>query len=205
MKLLTSLTSPYGRKIRVVLAEKHIDYELIMVQTNDPNNGLSLINPLGKVPVLLLDDGQALYDSPVIAEHLDDVSPVGRLIPKDHRQGIRVKLMEALADGITDAAVLVILERRRPAKQQSSEWITKQTAKITQGLAALSKELNDQKWMMSTRFSLADISVGCTLGFLDFRLPDLDWRAQHPNLADFLIRLAKEKPSFTDTAPPVDV
>lgn len=201
MKLLTSLTSPYGRKIRVVLAEKHIDCERVIVQTGDPDCDLSRFNPLGKVPVLILDDGQALYDSPVIAEHLDEVSPVGRLIPQDHRQAIRVKLKEALADGITDAAVLVLLERRRPAQQQSPEWVARQMQKIERGLAALSTELGEQKWLLANRYSLADIAMGCMLGFLDFRLPDIDWRTPHPNLADFLNRLTAEKPAFADTAP----
>ncbi|MDR3412787.1 MAG: glutathione S-transferase N-terminal domain-containing protein [Formivibrio sp.] len=202
MKLLTSLTSPYGRKIRVVLAEKHIDCDLVIVQTGDPDCDLSRFNPLSKVPVLILDDGQTLYESRVIAEHLDEVSPVGRLIPQDHRQAIRVKLKEALADGITDAAVLVLLERRRPQQQQSPEWITRQMKKIEQGLSALSAELGDQKWLLANRYSLADIATGCMLGFLDFRLPDIEWRTAHPNLADFLLRLMAEKPAFSDTAPP---
>ncbi len=202
MKLLTSLTSPYGRKIRVVLAEKHIDCERIIIQTGDPDFDLFQLNPLGKVPVLILDDGQALYDSPVIAEHLDEVSPVCRLIPQDHRPAIRVKLKEALADGITDAAVLVLLERRRPAPQQSPEWITRQMKKIEHGLAALSAELGEQKWLLANRYSLADIATGCMLGFLDFRLPDIDWRTSHPNLLDLLNRLTTEKPAFADTAPP---
>lgn len=202
MKLLTSLTSPYGRKIRVVLAEKHIDCERVIVQLGDPDCDLTHFNPLGKIPILILDDGQTLYDSPVIAEHLDEVSPVGRLIPQEHRQAIRVKLKEALADGIVDAAVLVLQERRRPAHQQSPEWIARQLNKIEHGLAALSAELGEQKWLLANRYSLADIATGCMLGYLDFRLPDIDWRTPHPNLADLLNRLTAEKTAFADTAPP---
>lgn len=201
MKLLTSLTSPYGRKIRVVLAEKHIDYELIITQTAEPSGDLMQHNPLGKVPTLILDDGQALYDSPVIAEHLDEISPVGKLIPQEHRQSIRVKLKEALADGITDAAVLVVQERRRPSEHQSQEWIDRQMKKIEYGLAALAVDLGEQKWLLANRYSLADIAAGCMLDFLDFRLPDLNWRTIHPNLAQYLSRLHAEKPIFAETAP----
>lgn len=202
MKLLTSLTSPFGRKIRVVLAEKHVECELVVTLPFEQAEELATHNPLGKVPVLILDDGQVIYDSPVIAEHLDDVSPVGRLIPKDHRQSVAVKRREALADGITDAAVLVLLERRRPAKQQSPEWINKQMQKVERGLTALSEELGEQKWLMGNRYSLADIAAGCMLAFLDYRLPDIDWHDRHPNLVAFLARLEKEKPAFAETAPP---
>lgn len=204
MKLLTSLTSPYGRKIRLVLAEKRIDYELVQMLPNDPDNGLSLLNPLGKVPVLILDDGLALYDSPVIAKYLDEVTPVGRLIPKEHRQGIRVKLLEALSDGITDAAVLVVLEGRRPRAQQSSEWIAKQMLKIERGVAAMAKELGEQKWFCDSRFSLADIAAACTLAYLDLRIPNFDWRKLAPNLEQFLSLVEKEKPEFAATKPPTE-
>ncbi|SFN17243.1 glutathione S-transferase [Formivibrio citricus] len=204
MKLLTSLTSPFGRKIRIVLAEKRIECELVETNPFDPENSLSQANPLGKVPVLLLDDGAAVYDSRVIAEYLDNISPVSRLIPQDHRQAISVKRREALADGITDAAILILLERRRPARQQSREWVARQMTKITQGLVTLSEELGERKWLMGDAFSLADIATGCMLGFLDFRLPDIDWRTQHPNLVNFLNRLKKETPAFTETAPPAN-
>ncbi len=202
MKLLTSLTSPYGRKIRIVLAEKHIECERLVPEAGTPTGDVLHFNPLGKVPVLILDDGQALYDSPVIAEHLDEISPVGKLIPQDHRQGIRVKLKEALADGITDAAVLVVLERRRPIEQQSQDWIKRQMQKVAHGLAALSTELGEQKWLLANRYSLADIATGCMLGFLDYRMPEFDWRTTYPNLASFQQRLETEKPAFAETAPP---
>lgn len=201
MKLLTSLTSPFGRKIRIVLAEKHIECELVETNPFDPENGLPQINPLGKVPALILDDGAAVYDSRVIAEYLDNISPVSRLIPQDLRQAISVKRREALADGITDAAVLILLERRRSAHQQSQDWIARQMTKITQGLVTLSTELGDRKWLLGEPFTLADIASGCMLSFLDFRLPDIDWRTQHPNLSHFLARLEKEAPAFAETAP----
>ena len=201
MKLLTSLTSPYGRKIRVVLAEKHIEYELIITQAADPACDLMQHNPLGKVPILILDDGQVLYDSPVIAEHLDEISPVGKLIPQDHRQSIRVKLKEALVDGITDAAVLIVQEHRRPSEKQSQEWIDRQMKKVEHGLATLSVDLGENKWLLANRYSLADIAAVCMLDFLELRLPDLDWRTPYPNLAQYLNRLNAEKPIFAETAP----
>ena len=116
MKLLSSQTSPYARKVRIALAEKKIEYELVEASPWDAGTSVPAINPLGKVPVLMLDDGTALYDSRVIVEYLDTVSPVSRLIPEPSRQRIAVKRWEALADGICDAAVLIVRESKRPAR-----------------------------------------------------------------------------------------
>ena len=126
MKLIASYTSPYARKVRIALAEKKIECDFVeespwAAQTTVPN-----YNPLGKVPVLVLDDGTTLFDSRVIVEYLDTVSPVSRLIPEPNRQRIVVKRWEALADGVCDAAVAIVLEGKRPARQQNKDWLDRQ-------------------------------------------------------------------------------
>ncbi|MCX7204921.1 MAG: glutathione S-transferase [Proteobacteria bacterium] len=202
MKLITSYTSPYGRKVRIVLAEKRIDYQLVEDNPWAPESSISALNPLGKVPILLLDDGRTLYDSRVIVDFLDHSSPVGKLIPQDHRQAISIKRREALADGISDAAVLIRLEQMRPANLQSTEWITLQQSKIERGLEHIANELDEKKWWGGDLFSLADVALGCTLAYLDFRLPGLNWQSRYPNLHKFYSKL-EERPSFTETAPPM--
>ncbi|WP_028454193.1 glutathione S-transferase N-terminal domain-containing protein [Chitinilyticum litopenaei] len=200
MKLITSLTSPYGRKVRIVLAEKRIDCELVLTDTSQPDHAALEHNPLGKVPVLLMDDGKPVYDSSVIVEYLDHVSPVSRLIPNGPRQVVSVKRREALADGVLDAAVAVVAERRRPAAQQSTEWIAKQTGKIERGVIALAEDLGEKKYLLDDSYTLADIAAGSMLAYLNFRLPELEWASHHPALAAYLHRL-EERPSFQETRP----
>ena len=201
MKLFASPTSPYARKARVMLAEKRIDHELVPTDVWDDKSELLSINPLGKVPCLLLDDGTALYDSPVIMEYLDHVTPVGQLIPEQKRQRIMAKRWEALGDGVLDAAITIVLEKRRPAQQQSPDWIARQSGKIERGLKVISDDLGDQPWCMGHSFSLADIVVGCALFYLDFRFAEVNWRGAYPNLAVYTEKLAKRN-SFKNTAPP---
>jgi glutathione S-transferase len=146
MKLIATLTSPYARKVRIALAEKKFEYALVEDSPWTPGNAVAAVNPLGKIPVLVLDDGTALFDSRVIVEYLDTVSPVSRLIPEPSRQRIAVKRLEALADGICDAAAAIVLERRRPAPQQSAEWIERQQRKIDLGVGVLAAEVAERPW-----------------------------------------------------------
>jgi glutathione S-transferase len=201
LKLIASPTSPYARKVRIVLAEKKVEYQTIESSGWSPGNPLHAYNPLGKLPVLILDDGTHLYDSRVIVEYIDLVSPVSRLIPEPARQRIAVKKWEALADGICDAASAIVIERRRPAALQSDEWVDRQRRKIDEGVAELARELGDKTWCYGEAWSLADIATGCALGYLDLRHAELDWRDLHPNLARFAEKLAK-RPSFADTVAP---
>jgi glutathione S-transferase len=201
MKLIGTVTSPYTRKVRVVFAEKRIDYEFEVQSPSDPDTRVPEFNPLGKVPVLVLDDGTHLFDSRVIVEYIDTVSPVSRLIPEPNRQRIEVKRWEALADGICDAMIAVVLESRRPAKQQSKAWIERQQQKLDASVAEFSRELGDHAWCNGESYTLADIAAGCALGYLDFRNPELDWRRSYPNLARLAEKLAK-RPSFQETEPP---
>lgn len=200
MKLIGSLTSPYVRKARIVLAEKKIEYEFVLDNPWNADTGVAKLNPLGKVPVLVLDDDSTLFDSRVIVEYLDSVTPNNRLLPAAGRERIRIKRWEALADGVLDAAVAAFLETKRPKQEQSENWISRQREKIDRSLEMMSEELGDQPWCTGNAFSLADVAVGSALGYLDFRLGDINWRERHANLA----RLSDElmaRPSFAETVP----
>ena len=201
MKLIAALASPYSRKVRVVLAEKKIEYEFIIENPGDPATRVPEYNPLGKIPVLILDDNTTLFDSRVIVEYLDHASPVGRLIPDDTRARTQTRRWEALADGCTDAANAVVVEKRRAADKQSAEWIARQQGKIDRALKAMSEELGNRNWCSGDHYSLADIAVGCALGYLDIRLPDTHWRRDYQNLEKLAEKLNK-RPSFVDSAPP---
>jgi len=201
MKLYASLTSPYARKVRIAFAEKKIEYDLVEDSPWEASTQVPNHNPLGKVPVLLLDDGTTLFDSRVIVEYLDTVSPVSRLIPEPHRQRIVVRRWEALADGICDAAAAIVLENRRAAKQRDGAWIERQRRKIDAGLKELATDLGDRGWCNGEAYSLADIATGCALGYLDFRHPAIDWRGNYPNLVRLADKLLK-RTSFAETRPP---
>ena len=202
MKLIGTPTSPYTRKVRVVLAEKRIDYEFVVDSPNDAATQVPTYNPLGKVPVLVTDDGANIFDSRVIVEYLDSASPVTKLIPEDIRQRIQVRRWEALADGCTDAAVAVAMEKRRAPTQQSAKGlIARQQGKIDRALAVMAEDLGARNWCGGEAYGLSDIAVGCALGYLDLRVPDLNWRKAYPNLTRLTERLA-QRASFKDTAPP---
>lgn len=201
MKLLGGTISPYTRKVRIVLAEKKIDCDFEQVDVNPPDNPVNAHNALGKVPTLVLDDGTALFDSRVIVEFLDNVSPLGRLIPEENRERVAVRRWEALADGCLDAGLLIRYESVRPKKEQSAAWSAKQAGKLTRGLAMIAAELDDKAWCSGDRYTLADIAVVCCLGWVEFRKPGgIEWRGAYPNLVRFHDRLM-ERPAFAETAP----
>ncbi|MDP1862978.1 MAG: glutathione S-transferase N-terminal domain-containing protein [Thiobacillus sp.] len=200
MKLVSSLTSPFGRKARIVLLEKKIPCQLQVENPWLPDSVVATINPLGKVPVLVLEDGVSVFDSRVIVEYLDHISPVGHLIPSEPKSRMVVRGVEALADGVTDAAVLVFLERKRPPEQQSADWMTLQNKALFSGLEALSEALGEKPWFLGNSMTLADVACGCMLGYLDFRFSEIDWRSAHPNLATLADKLAT-RPSFVETVP----
>ncbi len=202
MKLIGSLTSPYVRKARVVLAEKKIDYDFELDSPWTPKNQVNNVNPLGKIPVLVLDDNTVLFDSRVIVEYLDNVAPNNKLMPGQNRERTEVKRWEALADGVCDAAALVFLEKKRPREQQSDDWIARQEDKIVRSLVFMSGELADNSWCMGTHFSLADVAIGCALGYLVFRFPEIDWQEKHPNLARLYDKLMRRR-AFLDTIPQI--
>lgn len=200
MKLVASLTSPYARKIRVALAEKSLPFELEVDIPWLADTRVPSYNPLGKVPALVADDGELWFDSPVIAEYLDTLAgPL--LLPADRAAALPVRQAEALADGITDAAVAAFLEGMRPAERQDPAAIERQLGKIGRGLTALEARVAQRKGCAGEALSIADIAIGCTLGYLDLRFAHLGWRAAHPQLAAWAAGLLA-RPSFTTTAPP---
>ncbi|MDR0380292.1 MAG: glutathione S-transferase [Candidatus Accumulibacter sp.] len=200
MKLIGSLNSPFVRKVRVVLAEKKIECGFEVDSPWTPESSIPQFNPLGKIPALVLDDDIVLFDSRVISEYLDNVAPNNKLMPAPNRERTEVKRWEALADGVCDAAVLAHLEKNRPEAQQSAEWIARQLDKITRGLEFMTSQLGENQWCMGTHFTLADISVGCALAYLDFRFSEIDWRETHPQLERLYERLMR-RPAFAETAP----
>ncbi|HOL64910.1 MAG TPA: glutathione S-transferase [Accumulibacter sp.] len=200
MKLIGSLTSPYVRKVRLVLAEKKIEHVFEIDSPWLPENQVGNVNPLGKIPILLLDDTSALFDSRVIVEYLDNVAPNNKLLPATNRERIEVKRWEALADGVCDAAALVFLERKRPVEQQSSDWIARQEEKITRGLAFMAEELGNNAWCAGGNLSLADLATGCALGYLVFRFPQIEWQPLYANLARLYDKLMTRS-SFSETIP----
>lgn len=200
MKLLYTTNSPYARKVRIVAIEKHVDIEPELVDLSDPDCPVKNYNPLGKVPVLILDDGDSLYDSSVIAEFLDNRTPVAHLMPQDKTGKISVRRWEALADGICDAAVAVMLEQRKPVEQQDPAYIIKQLEKVKRGLGVLNLDLTEKKWCVNEAFGLADIAVGCMLGYLNLRFKSLNLLAECPNLEKLNAVLVK-RASFKETMP----
>jgi glutathione S-transferase len=204
MRLIASLTSPYARKVRIVLAEKKLDYKLELDDPWSDQPQVALHNPLGKVPCLLIDGGDTLFDSRVIVEYADTLSPLGRLIPERGRERAEVRTWEALADGVMDAAVAARMEAVWPGRADDARceaWISRNLDKVQAGVAAMAKGLGEQAWCCGLHLSLADLAVGCALSYLDFRFPQLAWRSQYPNL----VRLSDKlnlRPSFIQTQPP---
>lgn len=183
------------------MAEKRIDYEFVLEDVWSENTTITDSNPLGKVPTLVMEDEGAIFDSRVIVEYLDTLTPVGRLIPASGRERAEVKCWEALADGLVDAALLVRLEHNlRPESQRSANWIERQGGKVERSLEALANGLGEKSFCTGVHYCLADIALGCALGWLEFRFPENSWRSRHPNLARFADRL-NERPSFRETAP----
>lgn len=201
MKLIGSLTSPYVRKVRVVMAEKKLDYRFEIENVWSAETKIQQFNPLGKVPCLVMEDGGALFDSRVIVEYVDTLSPVARLIPQSGRDRAAVKCWEAIADGVLDACVAIVKENQRPEAQRSGDWIARQYSKIHASLDAMDKSLGEHAYCMGINYSLADVAVGCALGYLDLRFSSVDWRSGHANLARLHDKL-QTRLSFIDSAPP---
>jgi glutathione S-transferase len=201
MKLIGSNTSPYVRKVRVVMAEKKLDYDYVLENVWSTDTVITQNSPLGKVPCLVMEGGEAIFDSRVIVEYLDTLSPVGKLIVGVGRERAEIKTWEALADGILDAAILARLEATwdgRTGKQRSQAWIDRQLGKVDAALKAMSKGLGDKAFCAGIHLTLADVAVGVALSYLDFRFPQIQWRQDHSNLLKLHEKLM-QRPSFIDT------
>ena len=201
MKLIGANASPYVRKVRIVMAEKKIDFQHVLENPWAADTKVPESNPLGKIPCLVMEDGGAVFDSRVIVEYLDTINPVNKLIPASGRARVEVRCWEALGDGICDAAILARLESQRPKGQQSPDWIKRQMGKVEQGLAAAARGLGDKPWCAGNTYTLADIATGVALGYLDFRYPHEPWRPGHDKLAAWYDRVVKLAP-MTGTMPP---
>mgnify|MGYP001606293661 CR=1 FL=1 len=199
MKLYGSLTSPYVRKLRILLREKDIPCEFVQADAWAADSPVPRLNPLGKVPVLERNDGSALYDSPVILEYLDSLKAPALLASAGEERWAMLRL-QALADGILDATVTRLLEFRRPQPQQSPENIKRQEEKIARALAYADSIPKGEAYLMQNRFSIADLCLGVALEYIDFRYPH-DWRGKHPRLALWLAGIST-RPAFAETIPP---
>lgn len=198
MKLLGHDGSPYVRKVRIVLEEKRVPYEHVPARPSAPGSPVAEWNPLGKIPVLVTDEGAPIYDSRVIIEYLEGITPEPRLVPSEFDARIEVKRWEALADGIADATVLTSHDYD---KVQTAEWHQKQRLKIQRGLGTMERDLGTSQFCFGDRLTLADIATGMALGYLDRVVPDIDWRTPHPRLKALAERLA-QRPSFQKTLLP---
>lgn len=202
MRILGSNTSPYTRKVRLVALEKGLPVDYVVDPPREPGSKVPALNPLARVPTLLLDDGTAVFDSPVICEYLDGMGDDPVLVPRTDREArMRVRRWEALADGIMDAAVAARLETLRPAEKQDAATLALHDRAIGRALADADARLVGRAWCEGSGMTLADLALVSALHYLDLRQPGRDWRAAHPGLAAFAARmLARE--SVRSTMPP---
>ena len=201
MRLLGTHRSPYVRKVRIAFEEKHIPYEYIIAPPADPNSHVSKYNPLGKIPVLVCDNGKAIYDSSVIVEYLDGLAGKTKLIPEALADRIEVKRWQALGDGIADATFQISRDERLPVPmRQNAEWYLKHHKIIDAGLATMERDLGSRDFCYGNTFTLADIACGMALGYLDLALPEVVWRKSFPGLSALDGRLAQRE-SFRKTHP----
>lgn len=200
MKLIGSYTSPFVRKISVLLLEKGITFEFVNEQPYNAENGVAQYNPLGKVPALLTDDGECWFDSPIIAEYIELLGIAPAMVPREPKAALAVRQIEALADGIMDAALVSVREQARPAAQQSETELLRQREKINRSLDRCEQLLEDGSIQTDT-LDLATIALACAVGYLNFRHVSPGWCVERP----LLVKLAEtlfQRESFARTEPP---
>lgn len=200
MKLIGSYTSPFVRKISVILLEKGITFEFINEMPYNAVNGVAQFNPLGKVPALVTDDGECWYDSPIIAQYIEQLNVAPAMVPHDATAALRLRQLEALADGIMDAGLVSVREQARPAAQQSPEELVRQREKISRGLDALESYVADGT-LKADELNLATIATACAVGYLNFRHVSPGWCATRPHLVK-LVETLFQRDSFARTEPP---
>jgi glutathione S-transferase len=201
MKLIGSYTSPYVRKISVILLEKGITFEFINESPWSEESRVPQYNPLGKVPALVDDNDECWYNSPIIAARLEALPHTPKLLPEDAFQAVKVRQLEALADGICDAALFIVREQLRPTEQQSQEEMLRQRHKIQRGLDALEREAASGAWLNGAQLNLADVAAGCAIGYLNFRHVAPNWCVNRPALVKMVEKLFQRE-SFARTVPP---
>lgn len=201
MKLIGSYTSPYVRKISVMLLEKGIPFDFINDIPHEPGCKITQFNPLGKVPALVTDDGEVFYDSPIIVQFIELMNVAPTFLPLHPLEALRVKQIEALADGVTDAAVALVLESRRDADKRNEAWVLRQREKLLRGLDALEKLAEKRTLLNTEQLNVADIAVACSLGYINFRRIAPGWCVERPELIKLVERLFQRE-SFARTTPP---
>ena len=200
MKLVGSYTSPFVRKISILLLEKGIAFEFVNEQPYHAENGVAQFNPLGKVPALVTDDGECWFDSPIIAQYIEQLDVAPEMVPRDPLAALTIRQLEALADGIMDAGLTSVRELARPAAQQSEDEVLRQREKIRRSLDALEGHLSDGTLQTDT-LNLATIAIACAIGYLNFRRIAPGWCVDRPNLVK-LVETLFLRESFARTEPP---
>jgi glutathione S-transferase len=198
MKLRSSPASPFGRKVRMAAIILGLDSRITVeaADTANPADSVRQQNPLGKIPALVLDDGLVLFDSRVILEYLDHLAGGGRLIPTAWPARVETLTLQAMADGVMDASILIVYEgRHRPAELHHQPWVDYQRGKVVRGLTAFAKQPADP-----ARFDVGTITAACMLGYLDLR-KQVDWRPEFPTLVAWLDQFRAKHPEFDATAP----
>jgi glutathione S-transferase len=203
-KLLSATPSPYARKVRIQLAEKGIPFELITEVPWNSDTQTPRWNPLEKLPVLIGEDGQGVFESRYIGEWIELKHPDPPLVPTDVDGILAVKRHEVIVDGACDALILMIWENSRDEDKRSPPWIERQRRKVDGALRELSRMLGDQEFCHGGRFGMADVATGTLLGYMTVRWPQIEWRQRHPNLAAFSDRM-EQRPSFAATRPVAQV
>ena len=200
MKLIIATPSPYARKIRVIMREKKIKFEEIIDVPWNTNTLTHGLNPLGKIPILLREDHEPLFDSKVIAQYLDNFKPNPLFYPTNLEENTYAKLLETVADGICDSIVLIFLENSRKETLRSKTWIKRQERKIVEGIKFLANNLQEKKYFVGNFFCIADISVFTCLEYLDLRFPKFRWRDKYQNLVSYW-EIHQNRQSFLETKP----
>ena len=204
MKLIIATPSPFARKARVVLREKKFTFEEIIDVPWNKDTITKDLNPLGKIPILLQQDAEPLYDSTVIVQYLENLKKSPRMFPLDAKDHIQARLIEATSDGVCDAVVLIYLEHSRSKNLQSNAWINRQEKKIYKGIEYLSDNLGNKKYFLGNNFTIAEVSTISCLEYLDLRFPKFDWRTKHSNLEDYW-QIHKDRKSFLETKPSAQI
>lgn len=199
MKLVGSKTSPYVRKCRVILAERALPFDFVEESAWTADTTVPRYNPLNKVPALVMDDGESIYDSRVICEYLDAISG-GTLLPSDPARRAHVRRHEALGDGLADAGIAVFLERKREAARQDPTWISRQLDKMKGALGAMDSALGSAEYLGGAQPNMADIACACALFWSEFRMPELGVRHEYPRIKVWAERM-ESRPSFSSTRP----
>lgn len=198
-KLISATPSPYARKVRIALAEKDLPFELLTEVPWDSTTITPRYNPLEKLPILLLPDGSSVYESSYILQYLELKYPDVPLLPDDVDDKLMARKLEVLCDGVCDAVVLTLFEKKR-AGGGSPEWLARQRRKIEGGIAEMARIVGSRTWAVGDHFGLGDIAVGTAVGYLSVRFQEMPWRSLYPDLALFSERL-EQRSSFKNSVP----